>query len=58
MEKVIPQPWQLKDGDDILFEGSRSDCMSNFLLKPSEMNKNNGHIRLVKNPNFKWIEGG
>lgn len=56
MNEKTAQPWLLKDGDEIVFEGTRSDCMSNFLLKPNDMAKNNGHIRLVKNPEFDWVE--
>lgn len=40
------QPWQLKKGDDIIFEGTHSACLS----------EKNGDSELIKNPEFNWIE--
>ena len=42
------QPFLLKDGDNTVFEGSRSDCLT-------EMTKQNGNLEIVPNLEYPWI---
>lgn len=45
MEERYTQPWQIVDGDRIVFEGTRSECMS-------EKAQLNSGYELRKNPEF------
>ncbi len=43
------QPFQLKDGDTVLFEGTHYACMS-------KKGMGNGKLTVEPNPEFGWIE--
>jgi len=50
------QPWQIKNGSGVFYEGTRSECLSHFLFRPNEMAGKDCGVELIKNPEFDWIE--
>jgi len=44
------KPFFLKDGKDIVYRGTRSQCISRLAVTDGK------DLKVVKNPRFEWIE--